>query len=174
MKQIFCPLLLAAAAMHAGAAVADSAPNGFTLKVTVDIKAAPGIVYDKVVNNIGGWWDPAHTFSGNSANLSIEEKALGCFCEKVKGGMSRNMQVIYFVPDETLVMTGAPGLLRDMAATATMSIGFAAAEGGTRVSVIYAVGGYSPSGLDKLAGMVDGVLLAQFTRLKNFIEKGKP
>jgi len=165
---------MVAAAIQAGAAVTDSSPNGFTLKVTVDIKAAPGIVYDNVVKNIGRWWDPAHTFSGDSANLSIEEKALGCFCEKVKGGMSRNMQVIYFVPGETLVMTGAPGLLRDMAATATMSIGFTAAEGGTRVSVTYAVGGYSPAGLDKLAREVDGVLLTQFTRLKNFIENGKP
>lgn len=174
MKQLLCSLILAVAAIHAGAAVADSAPNGFTLKVTVNIKAAPAIVYDKVVKDIGGWWDPAHTFSGNSANLSIEEKALGCFCEKVKGGMSRNMQVIYFVPGETLVMTGAPGLLRDMATTATMSIGFAAAEGGTRVSVTYAVGGYSPAGLDKLARTVDGVLQAQFTRLKNFVENGTP
>ena len=163
-----------AASLNAGAAVVDSAPNGFTLKVTVDIKAAPGIVYERVVKKIGGWWDPAHTFSGNPANLSIEEKALGCFCEKVKGGMNRSMQVIYFVPGETLVMTGAPGLFRDMAATATMSIGFAVAEGGTRVSVTYAVGGYSPDGLDKLAGPVDGVLLAQFTRLRNFIENGKP
>ena len=39
------------------------------------------------------------------------------------------------VPGETLVMTGAPGLFRDMAATATMSIGFAVAEFGTRVSL---------------------------------------
>jgi hypothetical protein len=84
------------------------------------------------------------------------------------------MQVISFVPGESLVMTGAPGLFLNMAVTATMSIGFAVAAGGTRVSITYAVGGYSPAGLDKLAGTVDGVLLAQFTRLKNFVENGKP
>ena len=62
MKQLFFFLLMIAASLNAGAAVVDSAPNGFTLKVTVDIKAAPGIVYERVVKKIGGWWTPRIPF----------------------------------------------------------------------------------------------------------------
>jgi hypothetical protein len=55
-----------------------------------------------------------------------------------------------------------------------MQIQLTPAEGGTKVEVTYAVGGYLAAGLNTWAGPVDGVLKQQFTRLKNSIEKGDP
>ena len=160
---------------HLGAAVADSGPNGFVVKNSVVIKATPDEVYSRIVHNVGDWWDPAHTFSQNAHNLSIEEKPMGCFCEKLPDrGAARHMEVVNFVPGKTLVMSGALGPLQSMAAAASMTIQIAPAEGGAKVDVTYAVTGYLAGGINVLAAPVDGVVGQQFTRLKNLIEQGSP
>ena len=68
--------------------VVDSSAAGFTVKTTVQIQAAPAEVYRKLVFNVGDWWNPQHTFSGDAHNLSIDDKADGCFCEKLANGGS--------------------------------------------------------------------------------------
>ena len=77
-------VLLAFASAFASAEVLDSAANGFTVKTTLNIKAAPDEVYRKLVHDIGEWWNSAHTFSGDAHNLSIEDRLGGCFCEKLR------------------------------------------------------------------------------------------
>jgi uncharacterized protein YndB with AHSA1/START domain len=157
------------------AAVADASANGFNLKISVTIQAAPEEVYRRLVHNVGDWWSPAHTFSGDAHNLSIEEKAMGCFCEKLPtGGGVRHMEVINFAPGKTLVLTGALGPLQSMAATGNLSFQLSAAPGGTKLDVTYAVVGYLAAGMNTLAGLVDTVLMEQITRLKSYIERGNP
>jgi uncharacterized protein YndB with AHSA1/START domain len=165
------------------AAVTDSAANGFVVKTSVTIQAAPDEVYRRIVNHVGDWWSSDHTFSGNSHNLSIEEKPMGCFCEKLpNGGGVRHMEVVNFVPGKSLVMSGALGPLQSMAASANMTVQLtsnAGVAGGaiavlTRVDVTYAVTGYLAGGINALAAPVDGVIGQQFARLKNLIERGSP
>ena len=161
----------------ARAEVADSAAGGFTVKIATTIEAPAADVYRKLVRNVGEWWDPVHTFSGDAHNLSIEDKPMGCYCEKLpgQGGGVRHMEVIYFVPGKALRMTGAIGPMQGLAAAATMTFELAAAEGGgTKVSVTYAVAGYLPGGMNTFAAPVDGVLTQQLTRLKNYVERGDP
>jgi len=55
------------------AEVADASVNGFTIKATLSIQASPDDVYRRIVRNVGDWWDPSHTFSGNSRNLTIKK-----------------------------------------------------------------------------------------------------
>jgi uncharacterized protein YndB with AHSA1/START domain len=155
--------------------VADSASNGFTVKLAVTIRASPQEVYRRLVHNIGDWWDPAHTFSGDAHNLSIDDKPMGCFCEKLPdGGGARHMQVVNADPDKVLVLTGGLGPLQSMAITGSMTIQLGAVrDDGTKVSVTYAVVGYSPAGINTLAAPVDSVLTLQFMRLKSFVETGK-
>jgi len=157
------------------AEVADASVNGFTIKATLSIQASPDDVYRRIVRNVGDWWDPSHTFSGNSRNLTIEEKPTGCFCEKLPdGGGVRHMQVIYLDPGKRLVLTGALGPLQAMAATGTMTILLSPADRGTRLEVTYGVLGYLPAGMNTLAAPVDGVLTGLFNRLKNYAEGGVP
>jgi uncharacterized protein YndB with AHSA1/START domain len=159
----------------AAAAVADWSANGFTLKITVAIQAAPDEVYRRLVHNVGDWWNPAHTFSGDAHNLTIEDKPMGCFCEKLpNGGGVRHMEVIHLAPGKTLVLTGGLGPLQSMAASGSMSFQLSAASGGTKLDVTYALAGYFPAGMNTLAGPVDGVLMEQITRLKNYVEHGNP
>lgn len=165
----------------ASAEVVDSAANGFVVKTSVTILAAQDDVYRQIVR-VGDWWDSAHTFSGDARNLSIEEKPMGCFCEKLPDGGVRHMEVVNLVPEKTLVMSGALGPLQSIAAAANMTIQLSsihAAAGAarsdlTRVDVTYAVTGYLAGGMNALAAPVDGVVSQQFARLKNLIERGSP
>jgi uncharacterized protein YndB with AHSA1/START domain len=173
-------LIVAAAAFllapnWAAAEVADSSANGFTVKLTLNIQASPDDVYRKLVHNVGDWWDADHTYSGNSHNLTIDEKPAGCFCEKLPGGGGvRHMEVAYLAPGKQLVLTGALGPLQSLAATGSMTIKFSPLDGGTKLEVAYTVVGYLPAGMNTFAATVDGVLKIQFTRLKNYAEHGDP
>jgi hypothetical protein len=158
----------------ARAEVADSAASGFTIKQTFSIKAEPEAVYHKLFR-VGDWWDSAHTFSGDAKNLSIEEKAPGCWCEKLpNGGSIRHMEVVAVMPGTRLVLIGGLGPLQSIAASGSMTIQVSASQGVTTLQVTYAVAGYFPAGLNTLASPVDSVLSQQFVRLKNYIESGSP
>jgi hypothetical protein len=155
--------------------VVDSAATGFTVKVTLQIQAAPADVYRRLIHNVGDWWSPGHTFSGNAHNLSIEEKPMGCFCEKLpNGGGVRHMEVAFLAPGKAVVLVGGLGPLQSIAATGSMSIKLSPADGGTKLELAYAVMGYLPAGMNTWATLVNNVLSEQFTRLKNYKERGDP
>jgi hypothetical protein len=155
--------------------VVDSSANGFTVKMTLNIQASPGDVYLRLVRDIGDWWNPAHTFSGSAHNMSIDEKPLGCFCEKLpnQGGV-RHMEVLFVAPGKNIVMSGAIGPMQSLAATGTMNIELSKVDAGTKLDVKYAAAGYFPKGMNLFAAPSDNVLTEQFTRLKNYIESGNP
>jgi uncharacterized protein YndB with AHSA1/START domain len=156
------------------AAVADSGGNGFTVKLELSIQAPPQEVYGRLVHNVGDWWNPMHTFSGDSHNLSIEDKAMGCFCEKLAdGGSVKHLEVVNADPGKRLVLSGALGPLQSIAAGGSLTIQLAAAGGGTKLGVVYTVAGYLPAGMNTWAAPVDSVLTEQFTRLKSLVETGK-
>jgi hypothetical protein len=167
--------IVAVAPGWATAAVADASANGFTVKVTLRVQAPPDDVYRRIIRNVGDWWNPSHTFSGSSRNLIIEERAMGCFCEKLPNhGAVRHMEVLYFAPGERLKLSGALGPLQSIAAAGTMDIQLSASEGATKLDVTYAVTGYLPAGMNTWAAPVDSVITEQFTRLKNYTERGDP
>lgn len=153
--------------------VADSSMNGFTVKTTLMISAAPDEVYRALVHHVGDWWDPAHTYSRDSRNLTIEDKPMGCFCEKLpnRGGV-RHMEVVFVATGKTLGLTGALGPLQNIGAAGNMRIDLSAAEGGAKLDVTYAVTGYTAKGMSAWAAPVDSVLTQQFTRLKAYVEQG--
>jgi uncharacterized protein YndB with AHSA1/START domain len=164
--------LLCACALRAE--VADQSAGGFTLKQTYSIKAAPQVVYQRFLK-VGDWWSSQHTFSGDAHNLSIEEKAGGCFCEKMPGGGgAKHLEVVFLVPGKTIVMHGALGPMQTLGATGSMELQLTAADGGTKLEMTYAVTGYLKAGMNTWAAPVDGVMKEQFTRLKAWIENGDP
>ena len=172
---IFLLAILVLVPSWAKSEVADASANGFTVKITLRVQAPPEGVYRRLIQNIGDWWSSEHTYSGSSHNLSIEGKAMGCFCEKLPNeGSVRHMQVVFVMPGKALGLTGALGPLQSIAATGNMEIKLSAADGGTNLEVTYAVTGYLPAGMNTWAAPVDSVLTEQFTRLKNYIERGSP
>jgi uncharacterized protein YndB with AHSA1/START domain len=165
-------LLLGAVVAHAK--VMDSGAGGFTIQTSVQIKAAPEEVYRKLVESVGDWWNPAHTFSQDAHNLRIEDRPGGCFCEKLpNNGFVRHLEVILAMPGKRLVMSGAFGPLQNLAATGSMLIMFTPEGGGTKLEVTYRVTGYlPPPGMEAWSLPVDMTLSEQFTRFKNYVETG--
>jgi hypothetical protein len=161
--------------LAARAEVVDSSSSGFTVKVALTIKAAPADVYKKLVHDVGEWWDSAHTFSGSAKNLSLDDKPMGCLCEKfpAEGGV-RHLEVVLAAPGKSLVMIGGMGPMQSLAVTGTMRIQLTPADGGTKFEMVYAVAGYLPAGMQMWAKPSDGMLTATFTRLQNYIEHGNP
>ena len=100
---------------------------------------------------------------------------MGCFCEKLPDqGAIRHMEVINSQPGKMLRMSGGIGPLQSLAVSAIATFSLSAEEGGTKLQFSYTVGGYSPQGLNKIAPIVNTVLMEQINRLKNYIETGNP
>jgi len=164
----------AAAAARSHAAVLDVSSSGFVTRSEVLINAAPAVVYATLLHDVGKWWNPEHTYSGKSANLSIEARVGGCFCERLEhGGAVEHAHIINLQPGTLVRMTGAFGPLQSSGVAGTLSWTLAAADGGTRVQMSYSVGGYMQGGFASIAPPVDAVLSGQLDRLKAFAETRK-
>jgi len=174
MRTLICAAAVSACLAHTAAAgVIDSSASGFTVRHVVRIAAAPADVYRRMTGDVAHWWSPSHTFSGNSLNLSIDPAAGGCFCEKLPdGGSVRHMVVVYADPGKIIRLQGGIGPMQVLAVIGSMTWTFAADGTGTKLEVVYAVGGYSPRGLQGMAVAADRVLGEQVARLRNLIETG--
>ena len=167
--------IAAAVPSPANAEVLGQSPSGFLVRSAATIAAPPDSVYDALVGHIGDWWDPAHTYSGDSQNLSLDARPGGCFCEALpNGGGVRHLEVVYVVPGKTLRMTGGLGPLQAMGVAGSMTWSCEAAGDSTKAEMTYSVGGYFGEGAEKLAPLVDGVLREQLMRLKAYAETGEP
>jgi uncharacterized protein YndB with AHSA1/START domain len=171
-------LALACLALLAGGEargdVLEATANGFAVKTTVTVAAPRGKVYDALVQ-VGRWWDPQHTYSGDAKNLTIEPRPGGCFCERLpdQGGV-QHATVVLVIPGKTLRLVGGFGPLQQAGVHGSLTWELADREGSTEATVSYSVGGYGQGGLQALAPVVDSVLGAQLRRLKSVVEKGTP
>ena len=168
MRPLILALLLAPCC--ASATVASVTAQGFLLRHEVSIAAPPAKVYDTIVN-IGSWWSPSHTYTKNAANLSIEPRAGGCFCERFPdGGFVEHMRVVYAAPGAALRLSGALGPLAAHGLAGSLTVRLAPAGEGTALVLTYSVGGFMEGGFEKMAPAVDGMWAEQVRRLKSFIE----
>ena len=159
--------------LPARAGVADSSAAGFTVTNTVVVRVTSDDAYRAAATELGSWWNPEHTYSGNAQNMSIDVAGTGCFCEKLdNGGYVRHMTVVYAHPGKTLRLSGGLGPVQELGATGVLTFEFKPANVGTAIELTYTVGGYRPGGLGALAPVVDRVLSEQLDRLKRYIETG--
>lgn len=156
------------------AKVVSAGPQGFELTERATVKASPGDVYRNLVD-IASWWDGAHSYSGSAANLSIDARAGGCWCEKLDGGGTiEHMRIVYAQPGAVLRAQGGLGPLQGEGAAGSLTYTLRAVADGTEIVQTYVVGGYVRQGSEKLAPLVDGVMGAAFRRLVARIESGSP
>jgi hypothetical protein len=161
-------------AATAAADVVDRSPSGFTLRTTVAVAATPQRIYQDLLD-IGSWWDAAHTYSGDAKNMTLAAQAGGCFCEKYAGGAVEHGRVVNISPNTMVRLSAALGPLQELAVTGAMTWTIAPAKqgSGSTLTLTYAVGGYAPGGLDKLADAVDAVLAQQVKLLKAYAERSR-
>jgi len=168
----FCTIIvLGAITGIATAEVTDASANGFTLVHEVTVDASRAEAWSAAVRDVGLWWNPDHTISGNAALLTIDARPLGCFCEAAGGGVV-HLTVTVVSRNVMLRMTGGLGPLGLMGVNGNMTWEFSDDDSGTRIRFFYAVGGYSADGLDNIAGNVDFVIGEALQRLKAYVETG--
>lgn len=173
MRWLVGAVLLVVGALSdiATAELVDADEHGFTLVHEVTVQASRVDAWAAAVDEIANWWDADHTISGDTALLSIDTRPLGCFCEATAGGV---VHLVVTTVNEGVIlrMTGGLGPLGLMGVNGNMTWEFFDEEGGTRIRFYYAVGGYSPDGLDSVAEPVDFVIGAALQRLKTYIDGG--
>lgn len=167
-------IVMAIATSVASAKVTAHTPTGFNVALEANLTVTPQQAYEKFVE-IGKWWDMAHSYSKDSANMRLEATSGGAWIETLpNGGHVAHMRVSQAAPGERLVMIGGLGPLAFMGVNAAMSVSFIKSENGTKVSIGYAVGGFDPGEFKTLSAAVDGVLTSQFSRYVNYVSTGKP
>lgn len=158
-----------ALARPAAAEVKHASPAGFLVVHELTVAASPRVVYD-AVGRVERWWLDAHTWYGSAANLSMELRAGGCFCERTGAASVEHGRVIAARPGEMVRLAAELGPLQELGVGGVLTFAFAAAGEGTRLTVSYRVSGDEAHALDKIASAVDGVIGAQAQSLLRFIE----
>ena len=171
MKSIGFLILLAIASAARGE-VKSAIPAGFEVERKVRVAATPAETY-AALGRIGDWWNDSHTYSGDAANMILELKVGGCFCETVPKGDGRieHGRVIYAQPGETLRLQGGLGPLQAEAAIGILTWSLRPVEGGTEITQTYVAGGYVRGGAERLAPVVDQVLGQQLDGLRDHLAR---
>jgi uncharacterized protein YndB with AHSA1/START domain len=163
-------MLATAGANCASADVVNVGPAAFEVKETVHFASTPDKVYAALLTP-SRWWSSDHTFSGNAANLTLDARAGGCWCESLPdGGSVQHMTIIYMAPGKVLRLRGGLGPLQSLAVDGVMTWTLKSAVGGSDIVLSYAVSGYAAQGFDSLSKGVDQVLAEQIARLKKLLE----
>ena len=144
--------------------------TGFVITHRDEIKATPAEAWKAIVE-LPRWWNSAHTFSGQAANLSLDAQAGGCWCERwtdASGARHSAMHgtVALVQSGRVLRLFAALGPLQDLAVGAVLNIVTSAGTGPDAgknfLRISYRVSGDASAALDKLAPAVDRVLAEQF------------
>jgi uncharacterized protein YndB with AHSA1/START domain len=177
-RLVALPLLLAAAVMArpASADVKDSSPSGFTIENSVLVPVSAATAWSALVNDVDLWWPKDHSWWGRESKLAIDARAGGCFCEIAGDRQAQHLQVVFVSPPTLLRLNGALGPMQGMGLSGVLEWRLQAADGGTRITLWYRVGGYSPDDLRQLAPVVDRVQGLQLGGLANYLNEksGKP
>ena len=115
-------------------------------------------------------------WSGSAANMTLELRAGGCFCERWGDSSVEHLHIVRAEPGRALVGRGGLGPPLDLGAAGVLGWSLEPLDGGraTRLVQSYRVGGLLPGDASKLAPLVDAVLGEQLARLKAHVEAGVP
>ena len=170
--KVLVALALVSASAPAAADVVSASPNGFEIRETVPLVVKPEAAFAAFAR-VGAWWNKDHTYSGNSANLSLALTPGGCFCERLpeSGGGVEHLRVAYVEPGKRVVLTGSLGPLLYEGVAGVMDVQVKATGGGSELTLNYRAAGFARGGADKLAPLVDKVLTEQLKRYRAFVTK---
>jgi hypothetical protein len=150
--------------------VSSTGTNGFEVKETVRVASAPEKAFAAILQP-SRWWSSEHTFSGNVANLTLDARAGGCWCESLAdGGSVEHLRVVFVSPGKVLRLRGALGPFQALAVDGVMTWSVKPSANGSEISLSYAIGGYSKDGFDNLSKAADQVLGLQIERLRKLID----
>ncbi|MEP5727381.1 MAG: SRPBCC family protein [Erythrobacter sp.] len=125
------------------------------------------------------WWNAAHTWSGDAANLSLTPQGGGCFCERIPEvdepgrftleGSVEHLRVVQAFPEKALRLTGGLGPLQSEPVNGVLTIVLSEVDEGTRIVWEYNVGGSMRYEIDEISKAVDGVMSQQLAGLSKLL-----
>jgi uncharacterized protein YndB with AHSA1/START domain len=161
----------------ARADVTSSAAGAFLITATADVATPPDRTW-RALTQIGRWWSPDHSYSGDPVRrMTLDPRGGGCFCERWGGNSVEHGRVLAVMDNEgvrTLRVQGALGPLQDMGVSGILTFTVSPNASGTRIVMTYRVAGDPGLGLDRIATPVDHVLMEQFGRLTRYADTGAP
>ena len=162
-------VLLLGGAGAARAEVVSAGPSGFEVRAQRVVAATPERTW-AALGRIGDWWDKAHSYSNDGANMSLTLERGGCFCETIPGkagtGFVEHGRVLLARPTTSIVIEAALGPILYEGAIGRLTWTLKPVGGGTEVTQSYVVGGHLRGGGEKLPPLVDGVLGQALERLQ--------
>ncbi len=168
MKKITYVAIAAGATMAlsatAQAEVIEAAPDHYVLKQEASSDLAPADIWARLIDP-ASWWHPDHTYSGSSANLSLDVEAGGLWREDWDGGSVTHGTVIFVNPGVQLRLDAPFGPLQPIGAKTIWTITIAAEGAGSKVTFDEISHGVPSSKLDELAPAVDFVKTEAIRRL---------
>ena len=156
-------------ASGAHASVVESGSNGFSIQETAHIQATPEQVYDALVHP-AKWWNAEHTYSKSAANLTMDARGGGCFCETWSGGSVQHAIVVDAEPGKTLRLRGPLGPFQGQGVDGALTFTLKAADGGTELTLDDNIGGYMKGGFGKWPQAADAMLNDLVNHLKTYTE----
>ncbi len=149
--------------------VLHRADNGFVIENTVMVPNTATQAWLGLTEHVGEWWPADHTWFGTSKNLSMDARAGGCFCEIDGARQAEHMRITHVAPGQLLRMLGGLGPLQGMGLQGALDWRFDSQEDGTRITLRYQLGGYSPSPLGELIDVIDQVQAQQLGGLATYL-----
>lgn len=178
MRTWLCAALVTALAWGSSAPAEVRSANevGFSVASGVRIDRDARSIYTLIVKP-ARWWSREHSYSGDTANLSMNPRAGGCFCERLPGadgsaGSVEHARVILADPYKRLRLSGALGPLQADAVIGTLEFTLTPAHKGVEVTISYVAAGSMRTDPRQIAPVVDRVLAEQLARLKRVAGQG--
>lgn len=166
------------AAAPLAAEVTEQDNDGFVTRDVALVEATPKEVWLALITP-STWWNKAHTWSGDSANLRLRPQAGGCFCETIPEvedddritleGSVEHMRVIQSYPERAMRLSGALGPLQSEPVTGVLTIAISEVEEGTQIVWEYHVGGRMRYEVPVISKAVDGVMSQQLNGLAKLL-----
>ena len=155
-------------ASPASAEVLSASDHGFEVQHSVNLVVPPPQAF-AAFGRVGQWWGKDHTYSGDSARMTMQMRHGGCFCESLDGGGGvEHMRVTFLQPGERVVLTGSLGPLLYQATSGVMDVKVERIAGGSRVTMNYRAAGFAKGGAAAMAPLVDQVLGDQMKRFRTY------
>ena len=144
--------------------VIAASSDHYQLQHTATSNHSPDKVWARLINP-ATWWHPDHTYSGDSANLSLVPHAGGLWSENWGANSVLHGSVLLIQENEMLRLNAPFGPLQEMGVSVVWTISLSATESGTTVTFDEIANGTAASKLNELAPAVDFVKSEAIRRL---------
>lgn len=169
LRSLIAAAVLALSTTPAAAEVIARTADSFTLRYAAGAEIAPEDI-PGALKDLPKWWDPAHTYSGSAANLSLDLTPGGCWCEKLADGTDFDHGRTVAAEADRFVFNAPFGPLRGKTTRAELTVTWPGADRGWTPTWTMVVEG---PGIGAMADGVDAVMGAGYQRWLHYLEYGE-